>query len=782
MKKLEITGATLTSLICLYLSSGEAAASAVNNTDAGQIIPDIQNEYIDSRACDEAIEIIRRIKTEPKEDTQSCRIYIQDNENVPKWIRTNVHSYVKNIDATFVQENSYNVIQEGEAADTNEIIDIKEVSHASEMIEDDNKTESFADKQTGVDIKEENGDKITTETFSKGLAEKNVIELELEGSVYSVAGQSAEKTVSLSDFEALRENAEAEMGRYLKRHIGASALRLLVIKLKWQNQYSYDEKVDYLIGYGAAINKSDLPNSEKNKLIDMICHVFNDDSSETEGTVAQSAINKIDDIPRVYVSKLILQGTEQILENNTSIEKILSKYRKKRLSMDDFNEAISELNTCLRSLGYPAATCYLPEQENKSNEVFINAELGRLGNLILENDSSISDDLINRLLSDVKTGEIVRTKNLETAIYNINELGEVQAAGFFRPGEKTGETDIVIRVKDTKQDNYNITVDNFGSETSGRDHYNFSGEWINKLGNGERIAISACTSNYKQRNYGFAYEQTIAKNGTKANINISSSDYELGSWYSAMGVTGRAINYGIGFTTPLWKTGTSRMGLNYGFVNRNLKDEMRAVDYVVEKHSNSVYLGINGSESMRKAAINYDYTVTAGRMTCDNAHIMGYTLRLASEGSFAKGVLGIYGRYFFDNRLDFTVGVRVQHASNILDSSEQFFLGGARGVRAYPQGEGAGDEGYLATAELTYHTGIEGLDISAFYDTGHVDYAKDHSVLGGIYLSGWGMGLTYKNDNYWARIDYAKRIGLDEHASKAAEAKDRIWLTAGIRF
>ena len=53
---------------------------------------------------------------------------------------------------------------------------------------------------------------------------------------------------------------------------------------------------------------------------------------------------------------------------------------------------------------------------------------------------------------------------------------------------------------------------------------------------------------------------------------------------------------------------------------------------------------------------------------------------------------------------DWTVYASVlgQRASKNLDSSEKFSLGGAQGVRAYPVGEAAGDEGALATLELRY--------------------------------------------------------------------------------
>lgn len=495
-----------------------------------------------------------------------------------------------------------------------------------------------------------------------------------------------------------------------------------------------------------------------------------------------STYTKPEAIRFTHVSKLTVHGAESITKGNKQLESILSRYQNKMLSMDDFNKALQEINDHFRHIGYPAATCYLPEQESSNGEFFINVEFGKIGKVILENDSNLNESLLHGLLSNIKSGELVRSRDLETSIYNINEIGGVQAAGFFRPGEKIGMTDVIVRVINKKQDNYVITTDNFGSESSGRYHYTFIGEWINKFNNGERIVLNGSTSNQRQRNYGISYEQIIAKNGTKASISVGNSDYELGSIYSSMGVTGRADNYVVAFSTPLWKTSTSRLILNYGFVYRNLNDEMRYVDYIVNKHTSSGYLGLGGSEWIGKTFVNYDFTANVGRMICDEAHIMGYPLKIASEGGYVKGTAEITTKYIFNNKFDLLISGQAQKASTLLDSSEQFFLGGAKGIRAYPQGEGSGDEGYLINAELAYRTGIKGLSLSTFYDQGYVRYTKDNSVLGGIFLRGWGLGLTYSSNNYWIRADYARRIGMDRHASKAAEAKGRIWLTAGVYF
>ena len=130
---------------------------------------------------------------------------------------------------------------------------------------------------------------------------------------------------------------------------------------------------------------------------------------------------------------------------------------------------------------------------------------------------------------------------------------------------------------------------------------------------------------------------------------------------------------------------------------------------------------------------------------------------------------------------DVMVKVSGQKASRNLDSSEEFYLGGPNGVRAYAQGEGTGDEGALGTAEVRWHTPLRGLTLSTFYDAGAVRVSK--GLDGGadrVTLRGWGVGAAYSEPGDWfARLDYAKRIGLDPSVSVKNNAKNRVWFMAG---
>ena len=77
---------------------------------------------------------------------------------------------------------------------------------------------------------------------------------------------------------------------------------------------------------------------------------------------------------------------------------------------------------------------------------------------------------------------------------------------------------------------------------------------------------------------------------------------------------------------------------------------------------------------------------------------------------------------------------------------------------------------------------MKGLTFSTYFDAGHVEIAKERNE-GSMTLKGWGVGITYARPGDWfARFDYARRIGSDELMSRDAAAKGRIWFMAGKMF
>ncbi len=206
--------------------------------------------------------------------------------------------------------------------------------------------------------------------------------------------------------------------------------------------------------------------------------------------------------------------------------------------------------------------------------------------------------------------------------------------------------------------------------------------------------------------------------------------------------------------------------------------DLDAFGFDSQKHSHALHLGLDGTQRGTDSLLNYGLTLYTGTIGMDSADARTLDDSSHTAGRYSKAVLDLKYQQALDTRWDILMKFSGQKASRNLDSSEEIYLGGANAVRAYPQGEGSGDEGWQGTAELRYHTGCPGLVLSTYLDSGHVKLSRD-GENGGETLQGWGLGVSYNQSNWFARFDYARRIGLSENASEEAKSPQRLWFMLG---
>ena len=136
-----------------------------------------------------------------------------------------------------------------------------------------------------------------------------------------------------------------------------------------------------------------------------------------------------------------------------------------------------------------------------------------------------------------------------------------------------------------------------------------------------------------------------------------------------------------------------------------------------------------------------------------------------------------------------------QFTGDVLDSTEQYQLGGISNVRAFAPGDAAGDEGQSATAELGIPIyGIpkdlripfssaklyDALRVATFFDWGHVRLIEPLAgeVKQGT-LDGYGCGLRLTlPENFFFRIDAAFPIS----GESSIERSEHTWVQVTKEF
>ena len=124
---------------------------------------------------------------------------------------------------------------------------------------------------------------------------------------------------------------------------------------------------------------------------------------------------------RFTVSNVRLDAQELKL-NKEALAKILSESVGVETTLSAFNQTVDKVTAYCRSHGYPASAAYVPAQESSDGTVTIKVIPGRYGEVRIENNSRLKDDVIRGFLKGLKQGDIIRTSKLETALYSISDL------------------------------------------------------------------------------------------------------------------------------------------------------------------------------------------------------------------------------------------------------------------------------------------------------------------------------------------------------------------------
>ena len=489
-------------------------------------------------------------------------------------------------------------------------------------------------------------------------------------------------------------------------------------------------------------------------------------------------------IKKFAIGKIIIKSDDIKLKDYSEI---LEKYENCQISFAELNGLCRILTQDLRSSGYPAATVYIPPQNIRQGDALTLAvEPGRYGEISIDNQSNLNKMIADGYLAGLKKGKIIRSLELENAIHKLTRVGGIQVAGILSAGKEVGTTDLTVKIRKGKAATEMLYAENYGTITAGRYRYGLQGDvQLSEIAGTLNYAL--VISNGGQHNYNLGYSQNVGHSATKLGLNISRSDYELGGIYKMLGAKGDAFTINLNATMPLFYTWHDSINLSYGYNYRKLKDEQSNFNLDMKKHSHSAYVGINGIVRRGKAIFTYDVTDTLGTLGFDNDDARWIYDGADTEDTYNKTNFNANYLQTFDKHFDVLFKYTGQLANKNLDGSEEIVLGGINGVRAYPTSFGSGDEGYVANLEFRYHPHIPGLTLSAYLDTGHVMVTHDSSnaSYGGETATGWGIGITYTKPNcYFARFDYARRIGGPKYYKTDKDAKDkgRIWFMIGAIF
>ena len=475
------------------------------------------------------------------------------------------------------------------------------------------------------------------------------------------------------------------------------------------------------------------------------------------------------------------------------LQELLKPYEGKSHSFAELQKMTSLITKAYREEGYFVARAYIPKQSMSEGILEIAVIEGNYGNFHLKNSSLVSDTQVQAMLDNAKKEQVVNTQNLERAMLIINETpGAKVTAADVKPGSEIGTSDFDITTEATNPYSAYIVEDNYGSKYTGRYRTSVGLSANSPLGYGDKLGINGVMSSTGDLKNGKAYYNfPLMSNGLRGEISASRTTYSLAEDYAALDALGYVTTFEASLIYPIIKTRNETLDVSLGYAHKNIKDEVRSTDTVTKKDADvenvtlaymhqTMFMGLN---STTHASI----TLTHGNLNFKNADALAIDQAGANtDGDYNKISGTLEKALQFNPEYSLTTSLRFQKAlgNKNLDGSEDFSLGGAYGVRAFPDSEHSAEDGYLLGAELFYALpSVEGINhkVSIFADTGYATMENKISGNDGRQLSDMGLGYQANYKSFFAKAQIARVVG-GEKVTSESERSTKLLLQLGYVY
>jgi hemolysin activation/secretion protein len=458
----------------------------------------------------------------------------------------------------------------------------------------------------------------------------------------------------------------------------------------------------------------------------------------------------------------------------------------KEVGFADLDQAASRVSRYYRERGYMVARAYLPAQDIKDGVVEIAVIEGRFGKVDLNNTSRVRDSVVRNHLNKLP-GATVQESTLERKLLLLNDLAGVgEARASLRPGANVGETDLAVEVTPAPLVNGSIEIDNNGNRFTGANRATAKLNLMSPLGLGDSLN-ALFNKGFNGLDYGrLGYQLPIGSDGFKLGAAYSKSHYRLGKNFAASDSNGDVDTYNVSASYPFIRSRNFNLNGQVNVDWRNFQDRDLAGDRDKQTRSTTATLSGDARDALAGGGISvFSLAYSGGWVDIETPGVLANDDNSAhTNGHYDKWNLNLLRLQNLSQRASLYLSFAGQKGGKNLDSSEKFVLGGAQGVRAYPQGEAAGDSGYIATAELRYTVApgamLGVLQPFVFFDVGGVtinQYPFVANQANRRTLSGAGFGLNWlKTNDFQVKLTVATRVGSQASVSSDTDRHTRGWV------
>jgi len=436
---------------------------------------------------------------------------------------------------------------------------------------------------------------------------------------------------------------------------------------------------------------------------------------------------------KFFVKKIEFTGYDSAASLE-ELNKITAPYLKKEATFADLERLAYNITKHLRERsGFLLSRAYLPEQDVTDGIVKIAIVPGSLDGKIevtVIKPYRINERLLESMASHaIPEDKAIRLKSVERAILLMNELPGISSRAYLDKGKSPGTTKLSIEAKEDKWFSGMVYGDNFGNDSTGAFRRIAQVSFGDSLHQGDLLQFTYINSNYL--NQGVAHLSfPLGPRGLFVDFACNGLHYELKGKLKSLNGNGYAVTSNANIRYPLILTRTANLWIGGGYDYYYLDDRFGGISYSRRNISagNAIIKG-NLYDSIFGGGLTYFLVSLNGGGVDLRAGMDLDDAGARTDGGYFRATYLAARLQRATKDISLLFSARGQVSSCNLDASQKIILGGPTGVRAYPVGEAAADEGDVLTFEsrfdLSFMPPWLKTQLVGFYDAGYVVSHKD---------------------------------------------------------
>ncbi|MBU3614380.1 ShlB/FhaC/HecB family hemolysin secretion/activation protein [Polynucleobacter sp. Latsch14-2] len=493
------------------------------------------------------------------------------------------------------------------------------------------------------------------------------------------------------------------------------------------------------------------------------------------------------------VKQFVFTGNNKI--SNEELQSLVSGFLNKSITFDNLKQATDVISRFYQEKGW-LVRAMLPQQDITGGTITIRIVEAKLGGIKIDNQSK---RVSNQRVEDWVYGRIPKAselslEELDRALLTLNDLPDVNVVGSIQEGTKPGEVNLLVTVTDKPLFNGQVAVDNYGSQGTGQVRGTAQINLNGPMGIGDQVSVYGLYT--EGSTYGrLGYTAPVGDSGLRVGINGSSMNYRvINQSFSSLYANGTANTGGVEASYPIIRSrATNLIAVGYWNYSQFKNWTIAGLNTEQTYNTNVTQAGLTGNslDNFFGGGLNVGSVILSGGNV--NRNPLGvYNGYYGVAGDFAKVRYGLNRTQSITNSTSAYLAVSGQLATKNMDSSEQLYLGGPLGVRAYATGEGAASQGNLTTFELRQNLPYQ-TQLAAFYDIANVQTWKFNPAINTVsnnyVLQGYGLSLTWLGPYgsnlkaVWAQRTGALSQSTTNYLSQnGGNSQNRFWFMGSIPF